>query len=385
MKFTAILLLLFYSINFAQIKTEEKIIGDGISYKKIINSSDTLLINILTIDLSKNTYQISGIKAKNLLNEKLETSEMVETLEDSGFEVIAAINADFFEQDGEVINNMIADGEIVKATKFSDSPFNTFVNSQFAITRDNKLYIDKFVFSGFVVLPDGTVEPIKRINSKADSNSISLYNKFQGEQTPAAPDYWSVVEFNLDSLYQSADTIFYKVSERIKKSENQIVRSNNLILSANNQYSFYLDRNIELGDTLKIVLNFNPHIKNIFTLVGGWPRLVIDGQNQIMIDRKTEGIIGRFSENRHPRTGVGFSKDSTVVYFITVDGRQKLSRGMTLKEFADLMIEHGIYQGLNLDGGGSTTMVVNGEIVNNPSDMSGERKVGNCLVVIKKK
>ena len=56
---------------------------------------------------------------------------------------------------------------------------------------------------------------------------------------------------------------------------------------------------------------------------------------------------------------------------------------MSLDEFADLMIDHGVYQGLNLDGGGSTTMVIKNKVVNNPSDKTGERKVGNCIMVLK--
>ncbi|MCK7524295.1 MAG: phosphodiester glycosidase family protein [Ignavibacteriales bacterium] len=78
-----------------------------------------------------------------------------------------------------------------------------------------------------------------------------------------------------------------------------------------------------------------------------------------------------------------FLKTVQLIYFITVDGRQESSSGMTLMEFADLMIEEGIYQGLNLDGGGSTTMVVNNRVVNIPSDVTGERKVGNCIVLIR--
>ena len=48
------------------------------------------------------------------------------------------------------------------------------------------------------------------------------------------------------------------------------------------------------------------------------------------------------------------------------------------------MIDEGIYQGLNLDGGGSTTMVISNKVVNSPSDQTGERAVGNCLVLFKK-
>lgn len=385
MKTFLILSLILFFKAYAQTRVVEKIVEDGVIHKKIINLTDTLSIDVLKIDLSKGNFEIRSIKAKNVLNEKATTSSMVKAYQDSGYEVIGAVNADFFEKDGEVINNMISNGEIVKATKFTDSPYNNFVNSQFAITRSNKLCIDEFVFSGFIILPDGTVESIKRINSKSDSNSISIYNKFLGDYTPAVPEVWSVTEFSLDSLYHSADTIFYKASQRFNKSINQIVGSQSIILSANNKYSIYLIKNIELGDTLKIVLSFNPIIKNLFTLVGGWPRLVTNGENQIIGNKNIEGIIPSFSEKRHPRTGVGFSKDSTTIYFITVDGRQKSSRGMSLQEFADLMIEQGIYQGLNLDGGGSTTMIVDGDIVNSPSDLTGERAVGNCLVVIKKK
>ena len=68
---------------------------------------------------------------------------------------------------------------------------------------------------------------------------------------------------------------------------------------------------------------------------------------------------------------------------MTVDGRQQSSIGMSLVEFGDLMIGLGCYQALNLDGGGSTTMVVENKIVNSPSDSTGERPVANALLVVK--
>jgi exopolysaccharide biosynthesis protein len=58
---------------------------------------------------------------------------------------------------------------------------------------------------------------------------------------------------------------------------------------------------------------------------------------------------------------------------------------MSLAEFGDLMIRSGVYQGLNLDGGGSTTMVVDGVVVNSPSDAAGERPVANCLLLLERR
>ena len=113
--------------------------------------------------------------------------------------------------------------------------------------------------------------------------------------------------------------------------------------------------------------------------------IVKDGVNLAAESDTLEGMHKPFTVVKHPRTGIGISKDSTELYLITVDGRQESSSGISLKEFANLMLKEGIYQGLNLDGGGSTTMVINGKLVNSPSDKSGERPVGNCLLVIEKK
>lgn len=383
MKLIAVLLLCSTTI-YSQIELKEQIIDNGIIYKKIINVKDTLSIDVLKIDFSKGNYSIKSVKANNLLGARETTSRMIKEFSDSCNLVIAAINADFFEADGEVVNNMIYEGEFVKAVKFTDSPYNNFVNTQFAITKNNEPLIEQFVFSGNIIFSDGTIESINRINSTVDSNSISLFNKFQGVKTPSAPENWSVSETILSPLYESGDTSFFIVKEEFQQGGNYRIPESGFIISANNQYSSYLERNLSIGDTVKMLLKLNPFYQNIRSLTGGWPLLVNKGENIIRLNPETEGVIDRFSNNRHPRTGIGFSADSTIIYFVTVDGRQKHSRGMTLEEFSDLMIREGVYYGLNLDGGGSTVMIINNEIVNSPSDIEGERKVGNCLLLIKR-
>jgi len=74
-----------------------------------------------------------------------------------------------------------------------------------------------------------------------------------------------------------------------------------------------------------------------------------------------------------------------MLYLLTVDGRSQKSVGMTLVELADLMKRVGAWQAMNFDGGGSTTMVINGTLVNVPSDSAGERAVGNALMVVRKR
>ena len=90
-----------------------------------------------------------------------------------------------------------------------------------------------------------------------------------------------------------------------------------------------------------------------------------------------------FLTARHPRTFVGFDKDSTTLFLCVVDGRQARSLGMNFREMADFLLSIGAWNAVNLDGGGSTTMVIHEKIVNSPSDKTGERPVANTLQLIR--
>jgi hypothetical protein len=114
-------------------------------------------------------------------------------------------------------------------------------------------------------------------------------------------------------------------------------------------------------------------------VIGGGPRLVRGGRPAAASDpgNYPEG----FAAERHPRTAVGVRTDGRVL-LVTVDGRQpELSVGMTIAELASLLIELGAVEAVNMDGGGSTAMVVRGRVVNSPSDLTGERAVGDALLV----
>ena len=96
--------------------------------------------------------------------------------------------------------------------------------------------------------------------------------------------------------------------------------------------------------------------------VGGTPVLVREGRVWVQDDGTG------FVSGRHPRTVAGWDGSGRVL-LVTVDGRQPAhSIGMTLPELADFMVGLGAVEALNLDGGGSTTMVVAGQVVNLPSD-----------------
>ena len=111
-------------------------------------------------------------------------------------------------------------------------------------------------------------------------------------------------------------------------------------------------------------------------IVGGAGLLIRDGRD--IDDWSIESFNQGFAENRHPRTMIGTSADKTI-WLVTVDGRQsERSVGMTLVELRTLAKRLGLTNALNLDGGGSTTMWVQGEVINGPSDSDRPAEGQRC-------
>jgi hypothetical protein len=114
-------------------------------------------------------------------------------------------------------------------------------------------------------------------------------------------------------------------------------------------------------------------------IIGGAGLLIRNGRD--VEDWSIERFNAGFSENRHPRTMIGTAADSTI-WLVTVDGRQpELSVGMSLLELRAVARRLGLVNALNLDGGGSTTMWVQGKVMNHPSDPTGPRMVSDALLV----
>ena len=114
-------------------------------------------------------------------------------------------------------------------------------------------------------------------------------------------------------------------------------------------------------------------------IVGGAGLLAQGGR--YLEDWRAEALTPGFAESRHPRTMIGITADETV-WLAAVDGRQPAhSAGMTLRELQGLARRLRLTDALNLDGGGSTTMWVEREVVNRPSDAAGPRKVSDALLV----
>ena len=100
-------------------------------------------------------------------------------------------------------------------------------------------------------------------------------------------------------------------------------------------------------------------------VIGAGPLLVNEGVNSV--ESSSEDIAADIAQGRAPRTAIGIRADGTIL-IVVVDGRSSISAGMTLNELADYMVKLNANKAMNFDGGGSSEMVLNGEVVNVPSD-----------------
>ncbi|MCN9243368.1 phosphodiester glycosidase family protein [Streptomyces sp. RY43-2] len=122
-------------------------------------------------------------------------------------------------------------------------------------------------------------------------------------------------------------------------------------------------------------------------IVNGGPELVRDGRPHItaaadgMVQPDNPSFYYGWMHKRNPRTLAGVDAQGRTV-LVTVDGRSTDSLGLSIPESAAVARALGLRDAMNLDGGGSTTMVSGGEVINHPSDAAGERPVGDALLIL---
>ncbi len=126
------------------------------------------------------------------------------------------------------------------------------------------------------------------------------------------------------------------------------------------------------------------------SVLNGGPELVRDGKRHVtvaadgMVHEGDESFYYGWVHKRNPRTIAGIDAENRLV-IATADGRSVDALGLSIPEAADLAIGLGLHTALNFDGGGSTAMVVDGELLTDPSDADGERPVGDAILVLPKK
>jgi len=276
---------------------------------------------------------------------------------------IAAINGDFYNNvppyQGDPKGLQIMRGELVSAPNEWTCMW----------VRDNgDLSIGKLESMFSVTWPNGSSTKLG-LNERCLPSAAVLYTTAIGSSTRTRAGR----EFILEEL--ASTPLPVKVGQdytfRVKQvstTGNSQLSSNTLVLAVGPSLSRTLPK-IEPGATIKVSTATQPSIAGSISAISGGPALVHDKK-----------LVYNHSELRHPRTAVGWNESS--IFFVEVDGRQPdLSVGMTYNELANYMIKLGCDEAMNLDGGGSATLWILGQVMNSPSQ-GFERSVANALVLV---
>lgn len=366
--------LVFFATNaFGQLvfdTVNSRTIGPGTQYMHIVETTKPYSIDVMVVDLSNEYVAIESVKANDKMNGLEKTTSMAQRKSEQGHQVIGAINGDFFYGTGVPINVQITNGEFVR---------NPAGFSAMGFTYDKIPVIGRPQFTGKLIC-NQTEREVNKVNSTRSANSLMFYNHIYGSSTNSN-EYGTELSVTPITDWKVNDTTWFVAGEFEERVGDMAIPDGGGVLSAHGTAETFILNNISPGDTIALILGLTNSPENITQMVGGYPQIIKGGQNYVDKGFNEEGGPSHTYE-RHPRTAIGINSDSTKLFLITVDGRQTISMGMTLPELADFMILLGVEDAVNLDGGGSTTMVANHEIVNSPSDYSGERNVANAWLVV---
>jgi exopolysaccharide biosynthesis protein len=277
---------------------------------------------------------------------------------------VAAVNGDFFD-----INNSdapegtgIQSGTLVKSAE-------TGHNRAIGIDAAGIGRVMEIFFDGTLTLPAGTTVKLSQLNSASiDANGIGVFNPVWGTYSR---------DRGTQGAARTAEVLVVNdtVTEVRDKPGADAIPANGYALVGREAGADTL-AGLHVGDKVKVAYQSR-------TSDGSTPKAAIGG-NQLLI---RNGQIVAPDDPLHPRTAVGFSADGKKMFLLTVDGRQgAFLLGLNLKDLASILREMGAYNALNLDGGGSSTLVAREpgtdqlDVENTPSDGS-ERPVPNGLAL----
>ncbi len=349
--------------NAARASTTER----GFSYRNDQRQDPTWSVHVFKVDRSRKDLFLTSTTGLRDRIGMSTVAEQLQTLPASWGTPIAAVNGDFYttEDDyrGDPRDVQIRNGELISAPAGHASFWIDAAGEPRTANVESNLRVR---------WPDGSYHPLG-LNELRDSEMVVLYSSAIGRSTRGSGG----IELVLTNApgegwlpLQVGRTIKARVASVHRGGDTPVPRDG-LVLSIGSRMPESA-RKRQPGDEIQLEFRTTPDLSGVETALGGGPTLVRAGKPQTWSNFQI----------RHPRSAMGWNK--THFFLVQVDGRQPdLSVGMTFPELAKYMSELGCEEAINLDGGGSATMWVLGQVVNSPSE-GRQRPGANALVVMRR-
>lgn len=280
---------------------------------------------------------------------------------------VAAVNGTYFAYTGKPLGTLLIDKELVSSPIYD--------RTALILTDDHRALIDNISMDCYFITPNGIRYNITGVNQGRGKDSVIMYTPAWGDRTATGTDGIELVV--------SSNSIVKEI-----KVGNSPIPQDGYVLSLSGPATQFVHENVKIGDKIEThikIIPFSTSPGSILHMISGGPRLVKNGI--VYVSKHEEKFRADIAKGRSARTAVGITKEGKIL-LVTVDGlpREKRARsakssiGMTLEELSNLMINLGAVEALNFDGGSSTTMWIDGRVVNQPV-YGFQQRVSNALVI----
>jgi len=353
----------------------------GLSYTNVNMrvGNSPVSIHVLKIDRSQKDLTFFSAHAGTKVLGVSYLADQARTVPREVGRAIAAVNGDFYDRDnptyaGDPRGLQIINGELTSAPDTVCVWFDAEGNP----------HLDEVTGDFNVTWPSGRKIPFG-LNQRRRTGMAVLYTPTYGPSTRTSGGRELILEKDGESPwlpFQAGENYRARV-RAVSTNSNTRLAPDVMVLSFAPDVVAKLPAVIP-GDLLQLSTVTTPDLKGVKMAIAGGPAIIKNGK-AFSLRTPPPGSPGGYAEaskyQPHPRSAVGWSP--THVYLVTVDGRQPgLSLGMRLADLAEFMEKLGCTEAMNLDGGKSAQMWLNGQIMNSPCQ--GVDTVANSLLVVRR-
>lgn len=369
-------------------ETYTEVIDEGLTYTfiQIKDEANLMVAHAVELDLLANP----DLKVQTWIgHDSLRGLETPLAMSQRKSNVLVAINGGFFNTNSESIPENLRSiplgGEVKSGMVVHDPDWDWQTSIWF--NKDNGPNMEKLEFGGNVIAANQVETSITGVNRSRNAQNLILFNSYNGATTRANTWGGEVLlkpengDWETLSSYENVKckVIKKEIGVHTGTDGNMEIPKGHIVLSGHGAKCDFLENNLFVDD----IVTINASMK---TIGDGTLRPEIENlvcaQSIILKDGSVLTVDNSINKEKHPRTAVGYSNSGTKIYFVVVEGRlEGRSIGLTTRELAGVLTYLGADNGVNLDGGGSSCMVVKNEIINQLSDGSARAVIDGLSIV----
>jgi hypothetical protein len=339
----------------------------GVTYTREVKSvrGRPVVVHVVTAPRPGGLYRLAPVLGGGTLTARERVSAMQERLSEQA--TVVGVNGDLSNiAQGYPSGILLRDG-VLHARPTSG-------RSSLGIGLDGLLRLERVGFAGTWGIGDEVRKGLSQLNRPLDGPGVGLFTRSWGASTPKGSGLLDVVIGGFPAAVPNVDLAGQIVE--VRPGGGTSIPQDGAVLQARGSRRAEVSSAVA-GMPFVVKLILKPWWEQVEDAIGGGPALVRNGR--IVLPTKEQFTADQL-RGRHPHTAVGQLADGRIV-LVAVDGRSAQSAGMTMWDLARELRDRGVVTGMSLDGGGSTTLAFDGDVLNTPSDGS-ERSVTNALMVL---